>query len=116
MPQPKKDTPDFIDVQNILASLGEEYGVVVYFGIRLRNDHVECTGKTVGSPYTPDAAVQHVALQSFPVKQGKEIPTVLYTLAFDLWLQHDGGGATAAKRGPTRDWRGRLETPRRRKG
>jgi hypothetical protein len=110
-----KHAPDYIDLANICEALGEEYKVVVYFSTRLRGDIVECIGKTYGAPYTLEARIEHVALASFPIKQPKDMATTLYTLAFDLWCQHDGGGATAAKRGAPTTWRGYPETPHRRK-
>jgi hypothetical protein len=112
MPQITKNAPDYIDLQNLLGVLGEEYKVVVYFSTRLRDDRVEVIGKTHGAPYTIDAPVQHVALASFYVKQPKDMAVTMYTLAFDLWCQHDGGGATAAKRGAPTGWNGRVEVPR----
>jgi len=114
MPQPVKNAPDYIDIQNLCGVLGEEYQVVVYFSIRVRGDVVEVIGKTHSAPYTQAAEVQHVAMATFPVNRPKDMGTTLHTLAFDLWLQHDGGGATAARRGPPHDWRGRVEVPRRR--
>lgn len=115
MPQVTKQNPDWIDVENMCAALGESYGVVAYFGVRLRNGKVEVTGKTVAAPYTPDAPVVHVALATFPVQNPRDIATTIYTVAFDLWLQHDGGGATAASRGAPVGWNGRVQTPRRRR-
>jgi len=114
MPHPQRNAPDYIDLQNVLGALGENYAVVVYFSARLRNDRLEVIAKSYGPPYTLEAAVEHVALASFPITQPKDMATILYTLAFDLWCQHDGAGATAAKRGAPADWRGRLEVPRRR--
>lgn len=114
MPVPTKNAPDMLDVENVCAALGEAYHVVVYFTTRIRNQKVELIGKTHCAPYGPDAPVIHVALASWPVKLQKDIPTAMYTVAFDLWCQHDGGGATAAARGNTIDWRGRYEVPRRR--
>lgn len=114
MPQPRKDAPDLIDVQNLCSVLGAEYHVAVYFSTRIRGDLVEIIGKTHSAPYTPDAPVEHVALVTFPVKLPKDLAVQMYTLAFDLWCQHDGGGATAAKRGAPRSWQGRVEIPRRR--
>lgn len=115
MPQPSRNAPDFLDLSNLCEALGENYAVVVYFSTRIRADKVEVLGKTYGAPYTLDAQVQHVAMASFPIKQPKDMAVTMYTLAFDLWLQHDGGGATAAKRGAPTDWRGRVEVPRRRR-
>lgn len=115
MPQPRKDSPDLVDLDNITCTIGEEYARVVYFTCRVRADALEIIGKAVPAPYTPDTPATHVALQRVPIKLNRDLPTVLYTIAFDIWLQLDGGGATAASRGPTRDWRGRLEVPRRRR-
>jgi hypothetical protein len=114
MPLPTKNAPDMLDVENMCAALGEAYHVVVYFTTRIRSQKVELIGKTHGVPYTQEAAVQHVALASWPVHVRKDIPTAMYTVAFDLWCQHDGGGATAAERGPASGWNGRVEIPRRR--
>jgi hypothetical protein len=115
MPQVTKNAPDLLDVENMCASLGESYAVVVYFTTRIRGGKMELIGKTHQAPYTQDAPVVHVALASWPVQQNKDIYVAMYTLAFDLWCQHDGAGATAAKRGPAYKWNGRVETPRRRK-
>jgi len=115
MPQVTKNAPDMIDVENMCASLGESYHVVVYFSVRLRGGKVELIGKTHGAPYSMEAPVQHVALASWPVQLQKDMAVQMYTVAFDLWCQHDGGGATAAKRGAPHTWQGRVETPRRRK-
>jgi hypothetical protein len=100
-----------LDVENMCMALGEAYGVVVYFTTRIRNQKVELIGKTHSTPYTQDAPVVHVALASWPVKLRKDIPTAMYTVAFDLWCQHDGGGATAAARPFPRRWDGRVEVP-----
>jgi len=114
MPQPTRNAPDFIDLANICQALGESYHVVVYFTARLRGDKMEVIGKTHCAPYTMEASVAHVALVTFPIKQPKDMATTMYTIAFDLWCQHDGGGATAAKRGTPYTWRGYPEVPRRR--
>lgn len=114
MPQPHRNGPDWMDVQNLLSALGESYHVVVYFTTRVRADRVEVFGKSYGPPYTVEAPVEHVAMASFLVKHPQDMAQTYYTLAFDLWCQHDGAGATAAKRGAPRDWRGRIEVPRRR--
>lgn len=115
MPQLTKDAPDLVDLQKMVGSIGEEYHHAVYFTCRVRADAMEVIGKTVPTPYTPDTEATHVALQRIPLQAKRDLVVVFYTLAFDLWLQHDGGGATAAARGPTHDWRGKVEVPRRRR-
>lgn len=115
MPQATLNAPDLIDLENLLASLGESYHVVVVFTARIRGGKMELVGKTHGAPYTQDAPVEHQALVSIPIQGKHDLVQKMYTLAFDLWCQHDGGGATAAKRGAPHDWAGRLEVPRRRR-
>lgn len=115
MPQHTKNAPDLIDVENMCASLGETYGVVVYWTTRIRNGKMELIGKTYSAPYTQEGKPVHVALASWPVQHNKDVYVAMYTVAFDLWCQHDGGGATAAKRGAPYGWNGRVETPRRRR-
>lgn len=114
MPQPVRNAPDLIDLENLTLVLGEEYAVVVYFTVRLRGGKLELIGKTYSAPYVPEGTPEHVAMASWPVKQNKDMYTAMHTVAFDLWLQHDGGGATAAKRGAPYGWNGRVEVPRRR--
>lgn len=114
MPIPTKNAPDMLDVEAMCASLGETYAVVVVFTTRIRNQKVELIGKTRGAPYTEEASVEHQALASWPVGLRKDMAVQMYLVAFDLWCQHDGGGATAAQRGPAYGWSGRVETPRRR--
>lgn len=115
MPQMTKDAPDLVDLQNMVSSIGESYAHAVYFVCRVRADAMEVIGKTVPAPYTPDTEATHVALQRVPLLAKRDLTVTFFTLAFDLWIQHDGGGATAAHRGPPRDWRGRVEVPKRRR-
>jgi len=115
MPQPTKNEPDEQDVFNMCQRIGEDYAHVVYFTTRYRADIVETIAKAIPAPYTPDTPPTHVALQTYPVRNSRRMSVVHFSLAFDIWLQLDGGGATAARRGPSFDWRGRVEVPRRRR-
>lgn len=115
MPQPTKNEPDELDVYNMISSIGEEYHHAVYFTTRYRADLVETIAKTVPAPYTPDTPPTHVALQTHKIGSNRRSTVVHFSLAFDLWLQHDGGGATAAKRGAPYGWDGRVMVPRRRR-
>jgi len=113
MPQPPRDAPDAHDVHNMCASIGEEFAHAVYFTCRYRGDIIEVIARAVPAPYSPDIPATHVALATWPYKVRKDRTQVEFSLAFDLWLQFDGGGATAAKRGPAFGWNGRVEVPRR---
>lgn len=115
MPQRTVNAPDLIDLENMCSALGESYHVVVYFTARVRGGKMELIGKTHGPPYTEAAPVEHVALVSIPIQYKPDMVQKMYTLAFDLWCQHDGGGATAAKRGNMAMWDGRYPVPRRRR-
>lgn len=115
MPQPTRNNPDWIDVENLLGALGEEYKVVVYYSTRLRSGRVEVIGKTYGAPYVAEGTPVHVALVSFEIKHPRDLVVVYFTIAWDLWCQHDGGGATAARRGAPSTWQGHPEVPRRRR-
>lgn len=114
MPLPTKNAPDWNDVHGILMSLGEEFGLAVVFSTTVRSDYVETIGKAYGNPYAPPAPVVHQALIRQPYSKQTTFAQACYTLAFDIWCQADGAGATAAKRGAPHDWRGRIEVPRRR--
>jgi hypothetical protein len=115
MPQSTKNAPDFIDVGNLLRALSDDYQVVVYYSVRFRSDYVEVIGKTVGAPYTSDIPAIHVALVKLQFHHKTDMVTSLFSIAFDLWCQHDGGGATAARRGAPVNWQGGYEIPRRRR-
>lgn len=115
MPQSTKNAPDAQDVHNMCASIGEEFAHAVYFTTRYRGDIVECIARAVPAPYSPDLPATHVALATWPYRNKRDRESVEFALAFDLWLQFDGGGATAAKRGPAYTWQGRVEVPRRRR-
>jgi hypothetical protein len=114
MPQPTKNAPDAHDVYNMLASLGEEFGCTVEFTSRYYADYVQIIARARKWADAPDGAVVVQALTKYKYGRHADREQIEYTLAFDLWLQLDGGGATAAKRGPTHGWNGRVEVPRRR--
>lgn len=115
MPQRTVNAPDLIDLESMCAALGESYRVVVIFTARVRGGKLELVGKTHSAPYTQEAEVVHVAMAAMPVQNKPDLVQKMYTIAFDLWCQHDGGGATAAKRGNAPMWDGRYPVPRRRK-
>lgn len=114
MPQPVKNAPDYVDLQNLLGVIGESYALVVRFSVRVGADRVEVIGKAYGAPYQDDTPVSWQALASFELKRPRDMAQTMYTVAFDIWCQVDGGGATAAKRGPSFNWNGRVEKVRRR--
>jgi hypothetical protein len=115
MPQPTNNAPDAHDVYNMLCSIGEEFGCTVEFCVRYYADYIQIVARARKAANAPDGAVEVQALTKYRYGLRTERTQLEYTLAFDLWLQLDGGGATAAKRGPAYGWNGRVETPRRRK-
>lgn len=114
MPQPTKNAPDWNDVHGILMSLGEDFSLVVVFSTTVRSDYVQTIAKAYRGTLEGPEEVIWQALVRQPYSKNTTFAQTCYTLAFDLWCQADGAGATAAKRGPTHDWRGRVEVPRRR--
>jgi len=114
MPQPTRNVPDSNDVYNILASIGEEFGCIVEFSVRYYADNVQLIARARKTNNYPNGTVEVQALTKYKYGVKTERTQLEYTLAFDLWIQLDGGGATAAKRGAPYDWRGRPERMRRR--
>ena len=115
MPLPTKNAPDWHDVHAILMSLGEEFGIVVVFSTTVRADYVQTIGKAHRGSYEAVPETVFQAMVRTPYSKQTTFAQACYTLAFDIWCQADGGGATAAKRGAPHDWRGRVEVPRRRR-
>ena len=115
MPQVTKNEPDAHDVYNILASIGEEFNCSVVFSVQYYADYVQIIARARKTQNMPDGTVQVQALTKYKYGVKTARTQLEYILAFDLWLQLDGGGATAAKRGPTYGWSGRVEVPARRK-
>lgn len=99
--------PDMIDVYNIVSSLGEEYGFRVQFHCEFRPDYFE----VIGRAYKPVAVGQEVlhfqALSKKPLRRAVNPATQMFTVAWDLYCQASGGGATAAQRGAPAGWDGR---------
>jgi hypothetical protein len=98
----------------MLAAIGEEWNLVVEFTSRYYADYVQVVARAY--PLVRANTVEPEVQALSKSKYGKVVDRaqIEFTLAFDLWCQLDGGGATAAKRGVARDWRGRPEIPRRR--
>jgi hypothetical protein len=116
MPQPTRNAPDAHDVYNMLCSVGEEYNMYVVFDIRYTADHITTIARSYGVKLQETGGVVYQAMSSRPYGSKVEQHQINYGLAFDIWCQADGAGATAAKRGAPRLWDGRPERLRRRSG
>lgn len=114
MPQRTKDAPDDQDVFNMCAALGEEFHVSCSFETHYYADCIQVVCRARLPQNLPNGEVVVQALSKRRYGKHTEVAQVHYLLAFDLWCQLDGGGATAAKRGPAYGWNGRVEVPRRR--
>lgn len=112
---PVRNAPDDEDVYNILASIGEDYAAIVEFTTTYHADYIQTVARAYKVGNMVDKVLLHQALHRSKYRPAKQAAQVAYTLAFDLWCQFDGGGATAAQRGPAYGWNGRVETPRRRR-
>ena len=109
MPQPHKNAPDDLDVYNMAASVGEEFGYLVEFVQFYRTDGVYTTAFAFRYDKEGKKEIAHQALHKRDNHSKVTQAQVNFTLAFDLWCQFDGGGATAAKRGAPYGWNGRPE-------
>lgn len=114
MPQPTKNAPDAQDVYNMVSAIGEGFHMSVEFTKRYYADYVQVVARCYTIRGEDDGKVIHQALVKYRYGRQSDEQVMCYTLAFDLWCQLDGGGASAAQRGAPRDWQGRLEKPRRR--
>lgn len=116
MPQRTMNEPDWLDVRNLVDSIGEEFKVVVRFSFYYERDMMTFVARGYALKDMPDGAVLVQALSRRQLTDRRATSTTCHTLAFDLWCQLDGGGATAADRGMPRDWDGRPARLRRRSG
>ena len=102
-------TPDLIDVTNVQQELGEAYGMTVQYTIEVHPDYIQVVGRAYKHAGTPTPVLQFQALTKKPLQSARDIASLLFTVAFDLFTQADGGGATAATRGAPRGWDGRPQ-------
>jgi len=114
MPQVTKNAPDAHDTYNMCAAIAEEFGLIVEFTCHYYADYVQVIARARTYKENPEGEVTHQALTKYRYGTKTAREQLEYGLAFDLWCQCDGMGATAAKRGPTYQWNGRLEKIRRR--
>lgn len=114
MPQPTKNAPDAYDTFNMVSAIGEQFGLVVEFTCRYYADYVQVVARAYRPSIEGNGPVTHQALVKYKYGHKADRAQHEFTLAFDLWCQLDGGGATAAQRGATHDWQGRVQVPRQR--
>jgi hypothetical protein len=114
MPHPLRNAPDDQDVYNLIAAIGEDYGALVEITVAYTADYVESTARAYSIGGVVDKALLYQAYHRRKYRPSKPQAEVNFTLAYDLVMQFTGGGATAARRGPTYQYDGRVEIPRRR--
>lgn len=114
MPAVTKNAPDTHDVYNMVAAIGEQFGMRVEFSKRYYADYVQVIARCYTIRGEDDDKIVHQALNKYKYGKQADEQVICYTLAFDLWCQLDGAGATAAARGVVYGWDGRPEKPRRR--
>lgn len=112
MPQVTKNAPDGYDTYNMCAAIGEQFGLTVEFSCRYYADYVQVIARATAPVIGENGRTVYQALTKYRYGAKNHREQYEYTLAFDLWCQLDGGGATAAERGPTYDWQGNVQTPR----
>lgn len=115
MPRPFRNEPDDQDVFNAIAAIGEDYACVVEITVAYKADYVESTARAFAVGGVVDKVVVHQAMHRRRYRPTISQAQVNFTLAYDLLMQFSGGGSTAARRGPTYQWSGGVEVPRRRR-
>jgi len=93
----------------MVASVGEEYKYLVEFVQFYRTDGVYTTAHAFRYENDGTKTIGYQALHKRDNHSKVTQAQVNFTLAFDIWCQLDGGGATAAKRGAPYQWSGRPE-------
>lgn len=111
MPQPTKNAPDAHDTYNMCARIGEEFGLEVEFSCRYYADYVQVVARAYPAAVGAPGGIVVQALTKYKYGHKADRAQHEFTLAFDLWCQMDGGGATAAQRGVTHGWDGRVQVP-----
>jgi len=114
VPQPHKNAPDAIDVYNLLESIGEEFHCVVEFQMTYTTAGVTTIARAYKVIRQTYDQIECQALHKRPKATLITQDQINFTLAWDIWCQLDGGGATAATRGAPYGWNGRPEKVRRR--
>lgn len=114
MAQGNKNAPDAHDTYNMCAALGEEFGLIVEFTTRHYADFIQVVARARLATIGELGEVRYQSLAKFKYGYKTSRDQTEYLLAFDIWCQCDGMGATAAQRGPTYTWDGRVERVRRR--
>jgi len=114
VPQPHKIAPDDLDVYNIIAYLGEEHAALVEITVVYKADYVESVARAFAVGAVVDKVVVRQAYHRRQYRPSIPQAQVNFTLCYDLVMQYEGGGATAARRGAPTRWDGRVEVPRRR--
>lgn len=99
--------PDMIDVYNIVSSLGDEYGLRIQFVSEYAPDYFTLIGRAYKPTAVGQEALHFQALSRKPLRQARNPVAQMFTVAWDLYCQASGGGATAAQRGAPAGWNGR---------
>jgi hypothetical protein len=114
MPQYLKNAPDDQDVFNLVAAIGEDYGALVEITVVYKADYIESVARSYSVGGVVDKVVVYQAYHRRKYRPALAQTQVNFTLGYDILMQYSNGGATAARRGPTHRYDGRVEIPRRR--
>jgi len=116
MPQPKIIyEPDWIDVNTQLTAIGEDFGYLCEFTVRVERDRVAVYARVrVAGNYDADGVIVQ-AMATRPIKSRPNVAIMCFSTAQDCWRQLDAGTLATAARGITSDWNGRPHIARRSK-
>lgn len=105
--------PDWIDVNTQLTALGEDFGVICGFDVRVERDTVVVIARCYRPADIGDSAPVVQALAQRPIKSKPDIGVMCFSAAQDCWRQLDRGVLGARSEPVAHSWNGRPHIARR---
>lgn len=114
MPMPQKfHSPDALDYANLLAAIGNDFGLDCRCEVYTRSDRLTVVARCRSYRDNPDGEVVYQSLVEAPYRNVPDVATLCYKAALDCWHQADNGGCVQGVQRVRVTWSGRPEVPRR---
>lgn len=81
--------PDYIDVNAMVATIGEEFNLLVRWELRTTADDVQVLCRGLKVKGFGEVEVVYQSMAKVPLKSSKALESLLYQTSFDIWLQAD---------------------------
>lgn len=105
--------PDWIDVNTQLTAIGEDFGLVCEFTIRVERDRVVVYARCrKPGDFDVDSVIVQ-AMASRPLKSRPDVAIMSFSTAQDCWRQLDAGTFATSSRPIAHEWNGRPQVLRR---